>query len=211
MANKLTELSKDTIDEEVVDGIKSEREKILSKVESVSQSLANVLANKKNRKKDDYKALESELVQLKEQYVQSTDVFIENTDLLESMGLENTLLSDTNRALEEEIVTETQLFDKNQREISSNVQQLAEEKEKLAYSLKAIKAEIAVKQVENDRLDKEIAQLRQENMSMQPLSDVQGIESENQRKLTSLLREKAQIADLFINLKTERKESDEKL
>lgn len=65
--------------------------------------------------------------------------------------------------------------------------------------IKTLKAEIAVKQAENDALEQAIQQLKQEKASRQLLHDNQDVSG-------SFLKEKAEIADLFIGLMNKRNE-----
>jgi chromosome segregation ATPase len=190
MADKLFEIP----DVPTVDEIKHERETVLSEVARMTQRLSDVLTNPKHQKNEDYRALESGLAQLKAQYVQTTDTLIANTDVLAEMQQENAQLKEANKTLANEAAADTQLFDKTQQERTSRLTCLAEEKAKLSASVKELEAAIAAEQAESDRLDSELEQLKQDSET-----GAEVVESQN--LMDTILREKAEIADLFLELR----------
>jgi hypothetical protein len=131
-------------------------------------------------------------VQLRDQYVQTTDELAANAVTLTQLEHGNALLSDANMVLANEVASDTQLFDKHQRENASNMAQLKIEKDSLRAQIEAIQAVITVKEAENQALDQSLAALEQ----TQPCCDVDPIDRDE-----SLLIEQAEIADLFINLR----------
>lgn len=166
-----------------------ERESLLSDITRLTHALDAIQGR---QKKEDYIELESDLVQLRDQYVQTTDELAANAVTLTQLEHGNALLSDANMVLANEVASDTQLFDKHQRENASNMAQLKIEKDSLRAQIEAIQAVITFKEAENQALDQSLAALEQ----TQPCCDVDPIDRDE-----SLLIEQAEIADLFINLR----------
>ena len=187
--NNLNETIGSIIDADRVAQVMLERESLLSDITRLTHALDAIQGR---QKKEDYIELESDLVQLRDQYVQTTDELAANAVTLTQLEHGNALLSDANMVLANEVASDTQLFDKHQRENASNMAQLKIEKDSLRAQIEAIQAVITVKEAENQALDQSLAALEQ----TQPCCDVDPIDRD-----VSLLIEQAEIADLFINLR----------
>ncbi|MFZ2846431.1 hypothetical protein RR45_GL001161 [Lactococcus chungangensis CAU 28 = DSM 22330] len=187
--NNLNETIGSIIDADRVAQVMLERESLLSDITRLTHALDAIQGR---QKKEDYIELESDLVQLRDQYVQTTDELAANAVTLTQLEHGNALLSDANMVLANEVASDTQLFDKHQRENASNMAQLKIEKDSLRAQIEAIQAVITVKEAENQALDQSLAALEQ----TQPCCDVDPIDRDE-----SLLIEQAEIADLFINLR----------
>lgn len=187
--NNLNETIGSIIDTDRVAQVMLERESLLSDITRLTHALDAIQGR---QKKEDYIELESDLVQLRDQYVQTTDELAANAVTLTQLEHGNALLSDANMVLANEVASDTQLFDKHQRENASNMAQLKIEKDSLRAQIEAIQAVITVKEAENQALDQSLAALEQ----TQPCCDVDPIDRDE-----SLLIEQAEIADLFINLR----------
>ncbi|MDN5577583.1 MAG: hypothetical protein WBP35_01500 [Lactococcus chungangensis] len=187
--NNLNETIGSIIDADRVAQVMFERESLLSDITRLTHALDAIQGR---QKKEDYIELESDLVQLRDQYVQTTDELAANAVTLTQLEHGNALLSDANMVLANEVASDTQLFDKHQRENASNMAQLKIEKDSLRAQIEAIQAVITVKEAENQALDQSLAALEQ----TQPCCDVDPIDRDE-----SLLIEQAEIADLFINLR----------
>jgi len=187
--NNLNETIGSIIDADRVAQVMLERESLLSDITRLTHALDAIQGR---QKKEDYIELESDLVQLRDQYVQTTDELAANAVTLTQLEHGNALLSDANMVLANEVASDTQLFDKHQRENASNMAQLKIEKDSLRAQIEAIQAGITVKEAENQALDQSLAALEQ----TQPCCDVDPIDRDE-----SLLIEQAEIADLFINLR----------
>ena len=187
--NNLNETIGSIIDADRVAQVMLERESLLSDITRLTHALDAIQGR---QKKEDYIELESDLVQLRDQYVQTTDELAANAVTLTQLEHGNALLSDANMVLANEVASDTQLFDKHQRENASNIAQLKIEKDSLRAQIEAIQAVITVKEAENQALDQSLAALEQ----TQPCCDVDPIDRDE-----SLLIEQAEIADLFINLR----------
>ena len=187
--NNLNETIGSIIDADRVAQVMLERESLLSDITRLTHALDAIQAR---QKKEDYIELESDLVQLRDQYVQTTDELAANAVTLTQLEHGNALLSDANMVLANEVASDTQLFDKHQRENASNMAQLKIEKDSLRAQIEAIQAVITFKEAENQALDQSLAALEQ----TQPCCDVDPIDRDE-----SLLIEQAEIADLFINLR----------
>ena len=187
--NNLNETIGSIIDADRVAQVMFERESLLSDITRLTHALDAIQGR---QKKEDYIELESDLVQLRDQYVQTTDELAANAVTLTQLEHGNALLSDANMVLANEVASDTQLFDKHQRENASNMAQLKIEKDSLRAQIEAIQAVITVKEAENQALDQSLAALEQ----TQPCCAVDPIDRDE-----SLLIEQAEIADLFINLR----------
>ncbi|MDD3015721.1 MAG: hypothetical protein PHR41_04415 [Lactococcus chungangensis] len=187
--NNLNETIGSIIDADRVAQVMFERESLLSDITRLTHALDAIQGR---QKKEDYIELESDLVQLRDQYVQTTDELAANAVTLTQLEHGNALLSDANMVLANEVASDTQLFDKHQRENASNMAQLKIEKDSLRAQIEAIQAVITVKEAENQALDQSLAALEQ----TQPCCGVDPIDRDE-----SLLIEQAEIADLFINLR----------
>ena len=187
--NNLNETIGSIIDADRVAQVMLERESLLSDITRLTHALDAIQGR---QKKEDYIELESDLVQLRDQYVQTTDELAANAVTLTQLEHGNALLSDANMVLANEVASDTQLFDKHQRENASNMAQLKIEKDSLRAQIEAIQAVITFKEAENQALDQSLAALEQ----TQPCCDVDPIDRDE-----SLLIEQAEIADLFINLR----------
>ena len=187
--NNLNETIGSIIDADRVAQVMFERESLISDITRLTHALDAIQGR---QKKEDYIELESDLVQLRDQYVQTTDELAANAVTLTQLEHGNALLSDANMVLANEVASDTQLFDKHQRENASNMAQLKIEKDSLRAQIEAIQAVITVKEAENQALDQSLAALEQ----TQPCCDVDPIDRDE-----SLLIEQAEIADLFINLR----------
>ncbi len=187
--NNLNETIGSIIDADRVAQVMFERESLLSDITRLTHALDAIQGR---QKKEDYIELESDLVQLRDQYVQTTDELAANAVTLTQLEHGNALLSDANMVLANEVASDTQLFDKHQRENASNMAQLKIEKDSLRAQIEAIQAVITFKEAENQALDQSLAALEQ----TQPCCDVDPIDRDE-----SLLIEQAEIADLFINLR----------
>lgn len=191
--DNLNETLAANIDADRVNQVMLERESILSDIARLTQSLDTIQGRQKN---DDYIALESGLVQLRDQYVQATEELVANAATLKQFEHDNSLLNDANTVLANEVASDTQLFDKNQRENASNMAQLTTEKDRLMAEIEAIQAVITVKESENQALEEALNTLTQAKRCCVP-----PVDSNTDNQDDSLLREQAEIADLFINLR----------
>lgn len=81
--------------------------------------------------------------------MQTTDELVNNAVTLTQLEHGNALLSDANMVLANEVASDTQLFDKHQRENASNMAQLKIEKDSLRAQIEAIQAVITFKEAEN--------------------------------------------------------------
>ncbi|GHU35430.1 hypothetical protein FACS1894193_00900 [Bacilli bacterium] len=174
------------------DLVKSERDKMLSAIASLTHLLGSHPEHQKN---DDYRVLERDLSQIRAEYIQSADDWIQAADHLEQVEQDNRQLKEANKVLANDVSAETQVFEQNQQEIATSLQQLAVEKEGLYQDLNTVKAAIAKQQAKNDALEQELNALKQ----AQPYPQVQ---DEAEQLQASLLSAQAEIADLFIHLKT---------
>lgn len=199
MTDKSCKASKDCFDATFVNVIKSERDKTLLDVEDLTQSLDNLSQVEKYQKNTDFDCLKSDLTQLMDQYLQSTSDLINNTDLVLNLEQDNLTLSEGNDILSHEVSVEMQLIADNQSVTTKTLQELTAEKEALNHRIAAIRTKIEAKQAENQVLELAIAELKQVSSECKPLEKKEIL-------LDPLLREKAQIADLFINLKLSQSE-----
>lgn len=191
--DNLNKTTSGDVDADHNDGVTPENERVLSDDTRITQSLGNIFSSKTRQKNDDYSALVSALAQLREQYIQSTDEFTNNAADLARLEHDNTLLSDANLILVDEVASDTQLYYKNQRDVTSDLCELRKEKESLTSQVRLLKTNVAAKQAENEALDQEIDQIEQMKACPKSMEDSEYLQD-------LLLREQAEIADLFLHL-----------
>ncbi|GHU39445.1 hypothetical protein FACS1894192_12770 [Bacilli bacterium] len=119
---------------------------------------------------------------------------LDTVEQLKQLEQDNTLLSEANQVLTTEVEADTQVFETNQREIGSNLDQLTTEKEALTSQVIMLKGSIATKQAENEALVQEIEQAKQGKISPKHQEDDMQLQ-------ISLLKAHAAIGDLFLDAK----------
>lgn len=126
--------------------------------------------------------------------MQTTDELVANASTLTRFEHDNSLLRDANMVLANEVASDTQLFDKNQRENASHMAELTTEKDRLMTQIEALQAVITVKESENQGLDQALDSLEQAKRCCAPSVAHDSVDA-------PLLIAQAEIADLFINLR----------